>query len=81
MKLFLFIVGSATGLSVKWIRINGHALPTNSYENNGELFIQNVQSSDGGRYGCQALDPSGRVIYTAVTNLVISCMYCTLTWV
>ena len=49
------------------------SLPSNSYENNGELFIQNVKPSDGGRYGCQALDPNGRVIYTAITNLVISC--------
>ena len=62
-----FIVG------VRWIRMDGQSLPSNSYENNGELFIQNVKPSDGGRYGCQALDPNGRVIYTAITNLVISC--------
>ena len=58
---------------VRWIRMDRQSLPSNSYENNGELFIQNVKPSDGGRYGCQALDPNGRVIYTAITNLVISC--------
>ena len=73
-RLTCQIIGSASrNLRVQWVRMNGQPLPTNSYENNGELFIQNVQTLDGGRYGCQALDPNGRVIYTAVTNLVISC--------
>ena len=84
-------------VGVRWIRMDGQSLPSNSYENNGELFIQNVyfhekkqifflyyvgelfiqnvKPSDGGRYGCQALDPNGRVIYTAITNLVISCKF------
>ena len=29
-------------VGVRWIRMDGQSLPSNSYENNGELFIQNV---------------------------------------
>ena len=50
-RLTCQIIGSASrNLRVQWVRMNGQPLPTNSYENNGELFIQNVQTLDGGRY-------------------------------
>lgn len=71
-RLTCQIVGNVQGMRVQWIRMDGRELPVNSYENRGELFIQNVQPMDGGPYGCQALDPNGRVIFTASTILVIS---------
>ena len=71
-RLSCQVVGNAQGLSVKWVRTDGRELSQNAYQLNGELFIQNVQQSDGGPYGCQALDPNGRVIFTANTILRIS---------
>ena len=59
-------------LRIQWIRTDNRALPVNSYDNNGELYIPNVQPEDSGPYSCQALDPSGRVIFSANTRLIIS---------
>ena len=67
------LVGSAARqLRIKWVRSDGRSLPVNSYENRGELFIQNVQQSDGGPYSCQALDSNGRIVFTTRTTLTIS---------
>ena len=67
------LVGSAARqLRIKWVRSDGRSLPVNSYENRGELFIQNVQQSDGGPYSCQALDSNGRIVFTTTTTLTIS---------
>ncbi len=71
-RLACQIVGTVPNLRVQWIRMDGQPLPQNSYENGGELYIQNVQPSDGGPYGCQAVDPAGRVVFTATTNLRVS---------
>ena len=66
-------MGNAAGeLRVKWVRSDGRSLPVNCYQNKGELFIQNVQQSDGGPYSCQALDANGRIIFIATTTLTIS---------
>jgi hypothetical protein len=66
------IVGTVGGLRVQWLRMDGQPLSSNSEERNGILIIRDVQHSDGGPYGCQALDQTGRVIFTATTTLVIS---------
>ena len=56
----------------KWFRSDGQPLPRNSYEQrNGQLVIENVQASDGGRYECRAIDSSGRVVFTLYTILTI----------
>ena len=70
-RLTCKIIGPAE-LRIQWVRTDGQTLPSSSYDNGGELFIPNVQPEDSGPYACQALDPSGRIVFSANTRLVIS---------
>lgn len=72
-RLTCQLVGSARNLRIQWVRLDGTPITPKAYENNGELFFPDVQPSESGAYGCQAVDENGAVIYVAVTNLIIAC--------
>ena len=66
-------MGSAQNqLRPKWVRLDRSELPQYSYQRDGVLYIRNVGRDDAGRYSCQTIDRSGRVVFESFVQLAVS---------
>ena len=59
-------------LRPKWVRLDKPDLPRGSYQQNGILYIQNVRREDAGRYSCQTLDRTGRMVFESFVQLTVA---------
>ena len=71
-ELKCFLVGNMQNVRVQWVRQDGQRLPQGSYERGGILYLRDIMRDNSGAYSCQGVDPSGRVIFSATTNLVVT---------
>lgn len=70
-ELNCLVVGDVGSISRQWERGCGQALPQNSQEQNGVLYLMNIQPSDAGIYVCKGTDPNQNDVFSVVTRVIV----------
>ncbi|KAJ8666823.1 hypothetical protein QAD02_008485, partial [Eretmocerus hayati] len=69
MKCKLFPYPDDKNIILDWRRENGRPMPRFSTVNDGTLFLTDLKREDSGFYTCFGVDPNGRQLFSARTQL------------
>jgi hypothetical protein len=75
IQLECLAVGDAAQLRAYWRRTDGRRMAARHYQQDGILFLVQLEKEDEGDYTCEVVDNRGTVVYEIKKQIILKCEY------